>query len=331
MMRRSLLAACLTVVVAAGARAEVPDVVVSIKPLHSLVARVMQGVGEPSLLVSGGASLHSFSLKPSQAAALQEAELVVWVGPTLESFLHEPLESLAGGAEVIEATDLPGIALLPARSGGAWEAHVHEHAESQEEGEEHDHDHAEGEDHDHGHEDEHEHEGGVDGHLFLDIGNAEVIAAAVAQALSRLDPEHASVYAANAAALAQDLQALDGEVAATLAPVQGRPFVVFHDAYQYFERRYELAAIGSITVSPEQSPGARRLSEIREKIVALKATCVFAEPGFQPALMETVLAGTGAKSGVLDPEGIALDPGPALYGELLRGLATSLRDCLQGN
>jgi len=328
MLRRSLLAASLLLGLAGGAGAAVPDVVVSIKPLHSLTARIMEGVGEPTLLVSGGASLHSFSLKPSQAAALQDAELVLWVGPSLESFLHEPLESLAGGARILESMELPGIALLAARAGGTWEAHAHDHAPEEAE-KDHDHDHEEGEDaenHDHDH--EHEHEGGADGHLFLDIDNARTIAAAVAAALAELDPDHAAAYAANAAALDRELQALDAEVAALLAPVAGRPFVVFHDAYQYFERRYDLAALGSITVSPEQSPGARRLSEIREKIVALHADCVFAEPGFQPALVETVLSGTDARSGVLDPEGVALAPGPTLYGELLRGLATNLRACL---
>jgi zinc transport system substrate-binding protein len=313
-----------------------PDVVVSIKPLHSLVARIMDGVGTPDLLVSGGASLHSFSLKPSQAAALQEAELVVWVGPGLESFLHEPLETLSGKARVVEAMELPGILLLPTREGGTWEPHVHDHhgGDENHEGEE-THDHEDEEEHEHegevGHDHEHDHEGGVDGHLFLDVGNARTVAAAVATALAELDPAHATAYAANAAALDKELQALDVEVAATLAPVAGRPFVVFHDAYQYFERRYNLAALGSITVSPEQSPGAKRLAEIRDRIVELQATCVFAEPGFQPALVETVLSGTGARSGVLDPEGIALDPGPALYGELLRALGQNLRDCLDPN
>ena len=310
MLRRSLFAVALSAALAFDAAAAVPDVVVSIKPLHSLAARIMDGVGEPTLLVSGGASLHSFSLKPSQAASLQEAELVVWVGPNLETFLHDPLVSLAGKAEVIEAMELPGMTLLPARTGGTWEPHHHEDAE--EAGEE---------DHDHD-------EGGIDGHLFLDIGNAIVITDAVAASLSRLDPEHAAAYAENAQALRKDLAALDSEVAAALAPEREKPFVVFHDAYQYFEARYGLAAVGSITVSPDQSPGARRLSEVREKIEALHALCVFAEPGFEPRLLETVISGTGALSAVLDPEGIDLAPGPDLYDALLRGLAQGLKDCL---
>lgn len=309
MLRCSLLAAGISLAIAFDAAAAVPDVVVSIKPLHSLAARVMAGVGEPTLLVAGGASLHSFSLKPSQAAALEAAELVVWVGPNLETFLHDPLDSLAGKATVIEAMALPGMKLLPTRSGGTWEPHRQDEEAAGEE--EHDHE-----------------EGGIDGHLFLDIGNAVVLTDAIAASLRQLDPDHADQYAANAAALRADLQALDGELRDQLAPIADRPFVVFHDAYQYFEARYALSAVGSITVSPEQSPGARRLSEIRDKIETLHALCVFTEPGFEPRLLETVVAGGGVRSAALDPEGIALTPGPELYLELLRGLAQSVSDCL---
>jgi len=301
MLRRSLLAATLTIALAFDAAAAVPDVVVSIKPLHSLATRIMAGVGEPTLLVGGNASLHTYSLKPSQAAALQEAELVVWTGPILETFLEQPLEALAGRARIIEAMAVPGMVLLPPREGGAWE---------EEEG--HDRD----------------HEGAVDGHLFLDPGNAMTLAGSLVTALSELDPDNAAAYAANGAALQDELQALDHELAATLAPVEGQPFVVFHDAYQYFEARYRLHAIGSITVSPDQQPGARRLAELRDKLASLQVLCVFAEPGLEPALLETLVEGTGVRTGVLDPEGTTLTAGPGLYAELLRDLALSLSECL---
>ncbi len=281
-----------------------PEVVVSIKPLHSLVARVMQGVGQPLLLVGGGASLHSYSLKPSQAAALERADLVVRVGPGFERFLEQPLSAQAGDAAQVEAMEVPGLVLLAPREGGAWEV----------------------DDHDHDHE-EHA-EGDVDGHLFLDPGNAAVLTLALAEALAALDPANAAAYAANAVALRDELALLDAELVALLAPVRERPFVVFHDAYQYFEARYGLAAIGSIVVSPEQPPGARRLAEIRDKIATLGVVCVFAEPGFQPALVETVVEGTGARIGQLDPEGAGLPEGPGAYPALLRGLALSLTDCL---
>jgi zinc transport system substrate-binding protein len=293
------LAAGFSLALGFDAAAAVPDVVVSIKPLHSLAARIMAGVGEPTLLVGGNASLHSYSLKPSQAAALQEAELVLWTGPVLETFLEQPLEALAGDARIIEAMAVPGMVLLPPREGGAWEE-----------------------------EEEHDHEGTVDGHLFLDPANAKTLAGALVTALSELDPDNAAAYAANGAALHDELQALDRELATTLAPVEGKAFVVFHDAYQYFEARYRLHAIGSITVSPDRQPGARRLAELRDKLTSLGVLCVFAEPGFEPALLETLVEGTGVRTGVLDPEGTALAAGPGLYAELLRALAQSLSDCL---
>jgi zinc transport system substrate-binding protein len=313
------LAAVLIGALGFDAAAAAPEVVVSIKPLHSLAARIMAGVGEPTLLVGGNASLHTYSLKPSQAAALEAADLVVWVGPGFESFLVEPLEALAGEARVLAATDVPGMLLLPPREGGSWEAHEDEH-----EGEAHEDEEAvEHEDEEHAHE-----AGEVDGHVFLDPANAMTMAAALTAALEELDPANAAAYAANGQSLQGELAALDQEIAATLAAVRDQHFVVFHDAYQYFEARYGLAAIGSITVSPEQQPGARRLTEIRDKIAALHAVCIFAEPGFEPALIETLVAGTDARSGILDPEGAALPAGPELYSALLRALAKSLRDCL---
>lgn len=319
MLRRCLLA-CLLVLAAPLASEAAPRVVVSIKPLYALVTRVMQGLGAPELLVGGGASLHTYSLKPSQAAALQDADLVVWVGPGLESFLTAPLASLANKAQVVEAMELPGILLLKPREGGTWEAHHHDAAESEAGADDGDESAAtEAQEHE---------EGEIDGHLFLDPANASVIAAAVAQRLATLDPANAAAYAANAAALDTDLQALDEALRRTLAPLAERPFVVFHDAYQYFERRYGLMAIGSITVSPDQQPGAKRLAEIRDKIAGLKAVCVFAEPGFEPALLRTLVAGTDARTGELDPEGTALPADASSYDALLRGLAKNLKACL---
>ncbi len=322
MPRRCLLALLLLAIVplAPVQAAAAPRVVVSIKPLYALVARIMQGAGTPELLVGGGASLHTYSLKPSQAAALEAAELVVWVGPGLETFLAAPLAALAGKAQQVEAMELPGILLLRPREGGSWEAHHHDAAEA-----------ATGvgdDDESAALEAQAREEGEIDGHLFLDPRNAQVIAAAVAQQLATLDPANAATYTANATALAGELQALDSELAAQLAPLRDRPFVVFHDAYQYFEQRYGLAAIGSITVSPDQQPGARRLAEIRDKIAGLQAVCVFAEPDFQPALIDTLVAGSSARTGVLDPEGTALPADASSYAALLRDLARNLIACL---
>ncbi|CBS90997.1 zinc ABC transporter substrate-binding protein ZnuA [Azospirillum lipoferum] len=323
-MRRFALSAILTAALAAAtalpAQAEVPKVVVSIKPIHSLVASVMHGVGEPALLVRGGASPHSYTMKPSDAKALSAADLVVWVGPELESFLEKPLKANAPKATRLTLMELKGLTLLETREGGAWDAHDHGH-EAGHKG----HDHK-GHDHKgHDHDEEHEE---LNSHIWLDPANARAIVKAVAEALAAKDPADAEAYRTNADRTLQQLDALDAELKATLAPVKDKPFVVFHDAYQYFEARYDLSAVGSITVSPDRRPSAKRLSAIRAKIGGLGAACVFAEPQFEPALVQTVVEGTKARTGVLDPEGAGLPEGEALYPTLLRNLAASLRGCL---
>ena len=296
-----------TLAVASPALAEAPKVVASIKPVHSLVASVMAGVGEPALIVRGAASPHTYAMKPSDAKALAAADLVFWIGPELESFLAKPLKANARTARTVELLDAPGIALLDAREGGAWDGHGHEHKDTS--GGSHDHDE-------------------TDTHIWLDPDNARVMVAAIAEALSAKDPANATVYTANAARTVQAIDALDAELKAALAPVAGKPFVVFHDAYQYFEAHYGLAGVGAITVNPERRPSAKRLSEIRAKITSLDAVCVFAEPQFEPTLVETVVGGTRARKGVLDPEGADLTDGPGLYPALMRNLAAALKGCL---
>ena len=336
-VRTLLLSTALFAAGAAAARAQAPSVVVSIKPIHSLVSAIMQGVGEPSLIVEGAASPHTYSLKPSNATALQDADVIFWVGHGLEAFLEKPLESLGGKATVVELEDAPGLEKLPFREGGPFEAHTHEGEEGHDhahEGHSHDtdgHDHAkEAEGHEHGEEAGHEgHEHGeFDMHLWLSPENARAIAAEAAKVLAEKDPANAETYNKNLAGLNEKLAALDKELAETVAPIKDKPFIVFHDAYQYFEHHYGVLAAGSITVSPETLPGAERLTQIRDKVKTLGATCVFAEPQFEPKLVNVVIEGTPAKSGTLDPEAATLDPGPDLYFTLMKSIATSLRDCL---
>ena len=302
----ALLTTALLTTTAIGA----PNVVASIKPVHSLVAAVMAGVGEPTLIVKGAASPHTYALKPSDAGALESADIVFWTGHGMELFLGDALETLAGKATVVELADSPGISLLPVREGGAFEPHS-------------DGDEAE---HDHAHE-EHEH-GEGDMHFWLDPENAKLMVTQIATTLSEADPENAASYAANAATEILALDALETELAATLAPVKDKPFIVFHDAYQYFEARFGLALAGSVTVTPDVMPGAARIDELKAKVAELGATCVFAEPNFEPTIISAITEGSEAKAGVLDPEGGALAEGAGLYGELLRGLAGSLVDCL---
>jgi zinc transport system substrate-binding protein len=284
-------------------------VVASIKPVHSLVAAVMEGAGEPSLLVRGGSSPHSYNLRPSEARGLSNAELVFWVGEGLESFLAKPLKALASQARVVELAEAPGIVLLAAREGGAWEDQDKEESGHEADG------------HRHG-------PGESNPHIWLDPLNAKRIVAAAVDALADLDPSNEGRYRRNGAAVGARLDALDAELQETFRPVKEAPFIVFHDAYHYIEARYDLRAVGSITVSPDRAPGAKRLREIRRKILDAGAACVFSEPQFQPALVETVVQGTPAKTAVLDPMGADLAPGPEAYFELMRNLATALTGCL---
>ncbi|MGV1869389.1 zinc ABC transporter substrate-binding protein ZnuA [Agrobacterium rosae] len=304
-----------------------PNVVVSIKPIHSLVAAIMDGVAEPTLIVDGGASPHTYSLKPSNAKAIQSADVVFWVGDGLEKFLEKPLQSLAGKATVVELDDAKGIEKLKFREGGPFEAHDHEEHEG------HDHAHEEGHDHkheaEHSHDDGHDHEEGeYDMHLWLDPANAKAMAVEIGKTLMTADPGNAKTYQDNTKKLVDNIDALDKEIAATVEPIKDKPFVVFHDAYQYFEHRYGVKTAGSITVSPENTPGADRIKQIHAKVKELNATCVFAEPQFEPKLVKVVTEGTNAKSGTLDPEAGTLKAGPDLYFQMMRGIATSLKDCL---
>lgn len=329
----SLFASVSLVLGAPGASAEAPDVVASIHPVHSLVAAVMAGVGEPTRLLPPGASPHSYALKPSEAMKLSRADVIFRVDPTLEVFLNQPLESLPKDARVITLAAVPGTTLLATRVGGAWEEdhdhdhdhaadHAHEggHAHEEEHG---DHDHEQGRDH----EEDHEH-GPVDAHLWLDPRNGGVWAGAIADALSQVDPDHAEAYAANARRAQDRLAALEESLATQLAPVRGTPYLVFHDAYQYFEHRFGLNAVGAITVSPDRAPGARRVAELRDLVRDSGAACVFSEPQFEPRLVSVVIEDTGARAAVLDPLGAQLEAGPDLYPTLLQNLADSLTGCL---
>ena len=303
----------------AGAAGGAPRVVVSIPPLHSLIAGVMAGIGEPMLLIDGASSPHAYSLRPAAARALAAAEAVFWIGPDLETFLPKPLEALAGGARVVTVMAVPDLILFPIRVGGAWEpdedddhAAPEETARAAAEGEA-----------VLGH-------GAFDPHVWLDPRNARQIVAAAAVVLAEIDAANADTYRANAARLDGELASLEAELADRLAPVRGVPFIVFHDAYHVFEARFGLNAVGAFALTPGTAPGARRVAELRARIVESGAACVFVEPQFEPAIVRAAVTGTTARIAVLDPLGADLAPGPAAYAQLLRGLANSLVTCLGG-
>jgi zinc transport system substrate-binding protein len=285
-----------------------PNVVATIKPIHSLAAAILEGVAEPKLLIQGAASPHAYSLKPSDAEALSAADAVIRVSENLEVFLDKAIATLPKKARVIDLDETPGLKLLPVRVGGA----LHEDGA-----------------HEDGDDDHHHHHGPNDVHFWLDPANAVVIADYLALQFSEIDPPHAAQYAANAGKLKAKLASLDADLKGQLAGLAGRPFIVFHDVTQYLEKRYGLNGLGAVTLSPERPPGAKRLSEIRGKIEQAKAMCVFSEPQFPPKLVETLIDGTGAKQGVLDEVGAAIPPGPDHYFAFMRADADSLAACLK--
>jgi len=282
-------------VCAIPATAAAPNVLATLKPVHSLVASVMQGVGEPELLIGGALSEHSYELKPSDARKIKDAALIFEIGPDMETYLIAPLSALGGRVVVLERA--PGVRLQQARRGGLWGADEDRH-------------------------------GPTDPHIWLDPQNAVAMTHAIAAALARQDPSNAAAYRRNEAATVVTLQALDHELSAKLAPIRQQPYLVFHDAYHYFEARYGLHPVGAVTVSPERPVGARRVAELHEAVMAGRVVCLFREPQFPPKLIETLDENTRARIGVLDPLGAELQPGPGLYPRLMRDLAQALTGCL---
>lgn len=359
-MSRKLLTLTLTATLMGGtAFAEAPQVAVDIAPVHSLVARVMEGVGTPDLIVQPGASPHEYSLRPSEAAALQEADLVFWIGPDLTPWLTETIATLAPNAAVTALLEADGTIELEFRENALFEAHDHDahgdedhadhdddHKDHEDHAKESDHDHdekghdehahdeAEHEEHahdDHGHEeaghDGHDH-GAHDPHAWLSPQNAMTWLNVIAGQLSAKDPDNAGAYFANAAAGRVEIEAMIGEVNATLDPARDGQFIVFHDAYQYFEVDFDFPAAGAISLSDASDPSPARIAEIQGRIAEEGIDCVLAEPQFNPGLVKTVLDGTEAKTGVIDPLGSDLEPGSALYPQLIRNLSTALAGCM---
>lgn len=373
------------------AMADVPNVVADIAPVHSLVARVMDGVAEPGLIVAPGASPHEYSLRPSEAAALQDADLVFWIGEDLTPWLEEAIETLAKNADITTLTETEGTVLLDFREDALFEAHAH--GEGEEDHDDHDdhasdkaHDHDK--DHDHDHEDhagehDHDHEddaksdagdheghahddhahddhghddhaghddhghddhaghddhghddhaghdhGAYDPHAWLSTANAANWLNLIAAELSAADPDNAGMYYANAAAARAEIDTLNAAVDEILSPVRGKSFVVFHDAYQYFEASYDFPASGAISLSDASDPSPARIAEIQARVQTEEVSCVLAEPQFNPGIVRTVLDGTTASTGVIDPLGVDLEPGPSLYPQLIQNMATTLAGCL---
>ncbi len=349
MPRSILLASCAFVCAGAvplAAQDAPPRVAVDIAPIHGLVAQVMAGVGDPDLVIPPGATPHGYSMRPSEARMLEAADLIIWAGPTLTPWLQAPIESLAGGAHQLRLLEVEGNVALSFRDGVAFEAHDHDHEGHDHE--EHDHEEHDHEDHDHEAHDheEHDHEAhdheddhasdhddhghdhsGIDPHAWLDPVNAQLWLSVIAGELARIDPDNAALYSENAATARAALDVQAADVADRMAALSGR-FVVFHDAYHYFEARFGIEAAGAISLSDAAPPSPQRMAEIRDLVVDQDITCVFVEPQFNRGIVDAVFDGSDIRITQIDPLGAALTPGATLYGELLEGMADAFEACL---
>ena len=303
-----------------SAKADI-KVVASIKPIHSLASYLMDGVGKPDLIVDGYASPHGFAMKPSHAKMLQNADLIFWVGEDLENFLEKPLKSIAKKAEKIELIEIKGLTKLEFRERNIFEGHD-DHGHKEDKHDDHkEHGHKEDK-----HDDHHEHAHGEhDPHIWLDPMNAKVILNEMVEHLIENDPKNASKYKSNLKKALKDIDKLNKDVKKELS--KSTASIVFHDAYQYFEKRYGVNILGAFTVNTDVMPGAEQLAEIREIIEHDKVTCVFSEPQFNPDIIKAVAKDMNIKTGVVDPLGATLNPSKDLYFKLIRNMSASFKGC----
>jgi len=291
--------------------ADVPQVTTDIPVTHSLVTRVMAGIGTPDLIVNRGASPHDYSLRPSNAASLEAADLVFWISNGLTPWLDDALNTLARNAKVIELMDAKGATVLPFREGATFETHSHRHNHDED-----------------GHDEDEHATANIDPHGWLDPDNGKTWLDVIATELSKIDPENTDIYFDNVSQGKTDIDAVISEIDATLATFRGTNFIVYHDAYQYFERRFDVLAAGSISMGDVSDPSPARIAEIRQTVEELDMTCVFSEPQFNPELVATVVDGTKARARVIDPLGTHLTLGADFYLNLLRNIAQTMASCL---
>lgn len=328
-----------------------PKVAVDIAPLHSLVSQVMEGVAEPSLIIPAEASPHHYTLRPSQARALSDAKIVFWVGENFTPWLEKAMDNVANSAVKVSMLDVDETTLYEFRQGVTFDVHEHDKHEDHEGHEQHDdHEgHAHHDDHEgHAHHDDHEgheqhddheghahhddHEGhahhGIDPHAWLDPKNAKVWINKIEAVLSKQDPANQALYRANAKKSLAKLDILIISTSHRVEKLGDIRFIVFHDAYQYFEKRFAIIAAGSISLSDAQTPSPARIKEIRETVKQLGVTCVFTEPQFNSGMVNNVFEGTSVSAiAVMDPLGSHIQIGPELYNTLIDNMTSSLQAC----
>ena len=320
------------------ARSEI-KVVTSVKPIHSLASYLMQGIGSPSLIVEGSNSPHNFTLKPSHAKMIEEADIIFWIGEDLEAFMEKPLDSLAEKAQVISFMELSSIEKLKFREKNIFDDHDGHEDEHEGHEDEDDHGHKDDDhddDHD-GHEDEHEgHDddhkdahahahGEFDPHIWLDPENAKEMVKIIRDELIKIDPDGQRQYSVNTAGATLELDNLINSVEKELS--KDISYIVFHDAYQYFENRFGVIPAGALTLNPDVLPGAKQIADIQDVINDKGIKCIFSEPQYNPKIIETIGNDMKISTGVMDPLGAYIDAGPSMYSDLINGIANSIKDC----
>jgi zinc transport system substrate-binding protein len=297
------VALTVSLLVIAPVHAEV-RVLTSIKPLQLIAAAVQDGMGMPEVLLPPGASPHNYALRPSDVRRVQEVDLLYWIGPDMESFLPRVLKGRT--LPTVSVQSLSGLHLRRFTADSA----SHEEADP----DEHDHDHQ---------------PGSLDAHLWLSSFNARVIAAQMATDLSAADPANAAHYQSNVKAFDAQLDAMDARLKARMADVSGKPFFVFHEAFDYFEDAYGVKHTGVFSVAAEVQPGAKHVAAMRARLTEVGKTCVFSEPPLRPRLAETLTAGLPVKLAELDGLGGYTPASPQGYEQMMEKLGNDLAGCLE--
>ena len=308
MSRKLFSISAVATLLGSSAIADVPNVSVDIAPLHSLVASVMNGVGVPSLIIPPGSSPHDHQLRPSEAKAMQDANIVFWMGEELTPWMENAVKTLSSNASVTTFLENDKTSLLEFREGALFEAHDHEDEQHDEEHDEQGH-------------------GSHDPHAWLSPNNAKAWLDVIAAQLSSYDTENAGVYFTNAASAKSEIEMMIAEINLALDPIRGGKFIVFHDAYQYFENDFDFQASGAISIGDASDPSPARIAKIQKRIRDEEINCVLAEPQFKANLVQTVMEGSQANTNVIDPLGAGLKPGILLYNKLIKNMAQSLADC----
>ena len=319
-IQKSILITLVPLFFSFSAKADI-NVVTTIKPLHSLISSVMEGVGEPSLIIEGTNNPHTFVFKPSHAEMIENADIVFWVGEDLEAFMEKPLDSLAKDAKKIAFMELSSIEKLKFREENIFGDH-----DDHDDHDGHDDEHEGHDDHDDhaGHQDGHNH-GEFNAHIWLDPANAKEMVLEISHELSEIDPNNKAKYEENASKTIATLDKLIGDVDKSLS--KDISYIVFHDAYQYFETRFGVKSAGALTLNPDVLPGAKQIADIQDLIRDKGIKCIFSEPQYNPKIIETLGNDMNISTGVMDPLGAFIDPGPTMYVELVNGIANSIKDC----